>query len=410
MREKNDRHKFGARLGQLYTRAKLTQDELAHRVGVSSAAIRNWEKGEHGITAEKLQKVIEVLLQAHAFWEGEEDNEARDLWRLAGLKIAFDERWFSALRHKEVPVVEKGSALEGGAREALEGAGGVYQPARAIFFFNAPILPEPAEFYGRWRERFSLEERTYNRASTSIIGPNKIGKTWLMHYLRLTAQQKLGKHFRVAYVDALSPSCMTVEGFTALAARQFGVSLAPEYIEQGLTPLEQVVASLLDGKQVPVLCIDRFETFITRPAFDQHFFGGLRALAQAGLCLVTTSKRRLVDIVTEATQASSLINVFDQITLRPFNEREAMDFVKKKGDQAGFTEQERQCLLRYGVLEEHSWLPLRLQLVGQMLLEDKRAEDYQPEDAYYWQNFTLRFEERYRGVLRKVGQLKRLWH
>jgi transcriptional regulator with XRE-family HTH domain len=399
MRERNDRHKFGARLGQLYTRAKLTQEEMAHRVGVSSAAIRNWERGEHGITAEKLQKVIEVIIQAGAFWEGEEDSEAKELWHLAGLKVAFDERWFRALRHK-VSTAEEGSALQGESQEALGGADGKYQPAHAIFFFNTPTLPEPAELYGRWRERFSLEERTYNRASTSIVGPNKIGKTWLMHYLRLTAQQKLGKHFRVGYVDALSPSCMTVEGFTALAAKQFGVPLAPEYAEQGLTPLEQVVASLLDGKQVPVLCIDRFETFITRPAFDQHFFGGLRALAQAGLCLITTSKRRLVDIVTEATQASSLINVFDQITLTPFSEREAKDFVEKKGEQAGFTEQECQYLLRYGALEEHCWLPLRLQLVGQMLLEDKRAEDYQPEDSYYWQSFTLRFEERYRGVLR----------
>ncbi len=104
--------------------------------------------------------------------------------------------------------------------------------------------------------------------------------------------------------------------------------------------------------------------------------------------------------MTEATQASSLINVFDQITLTPFSEREAKDFVEKKGEQAGFTEQECQYLLRYGALEEHCWLPLRLQLVGQMLLEDKRAEDYQPEDSYYWQSFTLRFEERYRGVLR----------
>jgi transcriptional regulator with XRE-family HTH domain len=399
MREKNDRHKFGARLGQLYTRARLTQEEMAHRVGVSSAAIRNWENGAHGITPEKLQKVIEVLLRAGAFWDGEEDSEVRELWRLAGLKAAFDERWFEALRHKAL-VIEGGAALSDEARVAPGDAGGIYQPALAIFFFNTPILPAPAEFFGRWRERFSLEERTYNRASTSIVGPNKIGKTWLMHYLRLTAQQKLGKHFRVGYVDALSPSCMTVEGFTALAARQFGVSLAPEYAEQGLSPLEQVVASLLDGKQVPVLCIDRFETFITRPAFDQHFFGGLRALAQAGLCLITTSKRRLVDIVVEATQASSLINVFDQITLKPFNEREAMDFVKKKGEQAGFTEQECQYLLHYGVLEERSWLPLRLQLVGQMLLEDKRAEDYQPEDSYYWQSFTSRLEERYRGVLR----------
>ncbi len=397
-----DRNRFSTLLGQLYTRATLTQEELARRVGVSSAAVRNWLRGDeggHGITVEKLRKVIETLFQADAFVKGEEETEAREFWQSSGVKAAFDERWFRGLQ-QAAEAEQSTLDLRNGQRAQAEGTGDEHQTSRSVFFFNVHTLPDPTEFYGRVKECFILEERTYNGASTSIVGPNKIGKTWLMQYLRLTAPQKLGKQFRVGYVDALSPSCMTVEGFITLAAKQFGVPLAPEYAEQGLTPLEQTVANLLNEKQPPVLCIDRFETFATRPAFDQHFFGGLRALAQAGLCLITTSKRRLVDIVTEATHVSSLINIFDQIVLEPFNEKEAKDFVKKKGMQAGFSEQECSYMLHYGQLEDRSWPPLRLQLAGQMLFEDKNVGDYHPDDPHYWRCFAERLEERYRGVLR----------
>src|SRR5947209_6367154 len=44
------------------------------------------------------------------------------------------------------------------------------------FLFNEP-LTDLSEFYGRFSERETLLNRTYNGASTSVIGPHRVGKT-----------------------------------------------------------------------------------------------------------------------------------------------------------------------------------------------------------------------------------------
>jgi len=56
--------------------------------------------------------------------------------------------------------------------------------------------------------------------------------------------------------------------------------------------------------------------------------------------------------------------------------------------------------------DEQLWPPLRLQLVGKLLLEDKflAAEEgphyYRPKDPAYWQEFEERLSEKYRVVMR----------
>ena len=74
--------------------------------------------------------------------------------------------------------------------------------------------------------------------------------------------------------------------------------------------------------------------------------------------------------------------------IRSFSVKEAERFVHSKGVQAGLTEQERSYLLQYGQHGGKYW-PIRLQLVGKMLLEDKllavQEQDpdyYQPEDPH----------------------------
>src|SRR5713226_6263223 len=65
----------------------------------------------------------------------------------------------------------------------------------SVFLFNQP-LPDPGEFYGRVRERGALMDRIRNGASTSIVGPRRVGKTWLMSYLS-TAYHKFFPSFEV---------------------------------------------------------------------------------------------------------------------------------------------------------------------------------------------------------------------
>ena len=87
-------------------------------------------------------------------------------------------------------------------------------PTISAFLFNQP-LSDPGEFYGRIRERETLINRTRNGASTSIVGPRRVGKTWLMSYLKLVAPRELGTRFLVGYLDATTSRCSTLAGFIA---------------------------------------------------------------------------------------------------------------------------------------------------------------------------------------------------
>lgn len=276
----------------------------------------------------------------------------------------------------------------------------------SVFQFNEQ-LTDTSQFYGRARERETLLNRSSKGASTSIVGPRRIGKTWLMSYLRLVASTVLGSRCRIGYLDATLASCATVAGFAARALEELDVAhLVPDSTHVGLTALERAIQVLKPNNQVALLCIDEFEGFGKRQEFTLDFFTSLRAMTQLGLGLVVASRSPLIDIVGDNGKTSGFFNVFEQLTLEPFSLFEAQTFVQAKSILAGFTDQEREYLLKYGQIDEDQWPPIRLQLVGKMLLEDKTLAQkegshyYRPNDPSYWQKFEQRLEEKYRGVVR----------
>src|SRR5436853_2386273 len=185
-----------------------------------------------------------------------------------------------------------------------------------------------------------LQNRTQTVASTSIVGPRRIGKTWLLHYLQLTARQELGSRFLIKYLDVTIPRCATVTGFTGCVIEELlSQKRTFDQGHEGLVALEQVIQDFSRRHQVIVLCIDEFEGFGNHQEFDLNFFTALRALTQCGLCLVVASKEPLINIVGELGKTSGFFNVFRQCILNPFTTKEAEYFVQAKGDQARFTDQ-----------------------------------------------------------------------
>jgi hypothetical protein len=275
-----------------------------------------------------------------------------------------------------------------------------------VFQFNVS-LTHTHEFYGRARERVALINRTTKGESTSIVGPRRIGKTWLISYLMLEPLTNSNVNLRIGYLDATRQSCATVPEFTASVLDELGVlTLDTNRANLGLAALERAIKDLKSKNQISILCIDEFEGFDNRNEFDLNFYIGLRAIAQMGLGLVIASKNPLIDIVGDYGKTSGFFNVFEQHVLKPFNLEEAEKFAQAKSIQAGFTDQERIYLLRYGQNDEQLWPPLRLQLVGKMLLEDKNlavtegSHYYRPNDLNYWRDFERRLEEKYQGVVR----------
>ena len=277
-----------------------------------------------------------------------------------------------------------------------------------IFYFNAPHLPDIDEFYGRRRERITLLDHTRKGLCTSIVGPRRMGKTWLIDYLKLAAPTQLDATFHFATLDGTMPQCQTITEFCTRVLNAFGVPFTAPQADMdmlGRFSREQKARAITS-----VLCIDEFEGFFNKQAFDFGFLANLRYLAlNDGLVLVIGSKSSLIDLVSEHYKTSPFFNIFDQLSLKPFKKAEAEEFAQKKSAQAGWNDEERAALLTYGQEKKgtHKWPPLRLQLAGQMLLEDKHlaatgAPDYyRPGDATYWHEFERRLEEKHRGVVPK---------
>jgi AAA domain-containing protein len=285
---------------------------------------------------------------------------------------------------------------------------------QSIFFFNMP-LRDPNEFYGHTAARTTLIARTANGGSSSIVGERRAGKTWLLTYLQLIAptHSKLGSAYRIASISAEHPRCKSLAGVVQWVLEELSVSQASH--DLSLQPLDQLSQGVRTLKRLgirPVLCIDEFEGFDNRQEFDVDFVEGLRAMAQSdGLILITASKRPLKELIEDLTgETSPLFNIVQQISLQPFTEQEAHEFVRDKSNMAGFTEKESDFFFSQSTLHnthggEPYWPPLRLQLVGQMLLDDKQAAQGEPLDDKldtfrYRSDFEIRLNETYQAVVR----------
>src|SRR6266567_7592525 len=136
---------FGSELGKIRTRTGLTQATLAKLVGVSEVTIRNWESSLSKPKAERLKKLIEVLLQKDAFTKGKELEEVTSLWEQVRendtrMKAGFDEEWFHELmRNQRSLLVDIEKDIEPKRPEIL-----VEEHEGLAQLFRAGILPGTA--------------------------------------------------------------------------------------------------------------------------------------------------------------------------------------------------------------------------------------------------------------------------
>lgn len=286
-------------------------------------------------------------------------------------------------------------------------------PLADIFHFNETQLPDPGEFYAREYERLTLLTRTGKRNSTALVGDYRIGKSWMMQYLQQRAPSQLGSHVHVGKLSATHPQSQTPAGFVkrALEVLEIPVHKTGAHV----APLERLAIAARELKTlgiIPVLCIDEFAGIIGKPGFDKDFVMGLRAIAEdEGLVLVTASKQSLHEVIENMTgETSPLFNIMPEIALKPFSEAEAKIFISEKSQQAGFSKNEQAFFLECAAIDrpdgKKGWPPMRLQLVGQILLMEKRraAEEkraYAVNDLSYQEDFKRRLDEQYLAVVKK---------
>jgi transcriptional regulator with XRE-family HTH domain len=88
---------FGQAMRTLRAAIRLTQVELAQRLGVSWGAVLGWEAGSNYPKAESLKRFIALGVRLRAFPAGREQEEIHALWQAAHQKVLLDEPWLSSL-------------------------------------------------------------------------------------------------------------------------------------------------------------------------------------------------------------------------------------------------------------------------------------------------------------------------
>jgi transcriptional regulator with XRE-family HTH domain len=147
-------------------RTELTQRGLATRASVSLRSVQDWEGGTKFPSAERLQGLIQALLETGALSPDREAEEARGLWAAverdsSRMHTPFDEEWFAGL---------VGVSLSPAAHLA---------PATRVQDWGE--APDSMGFVGRTEElmrlrRWVLEERC---RVVAALGFGGIGKTSL---------------------------------------------------------------------------------------------------------------------------------------------------------------------------------------------------------------------------------------
>jgi len=141
---------IGKYLQSLRRRAKLTQSEIASRIGIHHRSVQKWESGETHPTAENLQALIAILLAESVFTPGQEQGEAADIWQQVSQNAPhplppFDMAWFDRL-----PT----------AHPATPANASVFSPPPDQPFTDWPDLPSPPPAFLDSKEESSEVEPT----------------------------------------------------------------------------------------------------------------------------------------------------------------------------------------------------------------------------------------------------------
>jgi transcriptional regulator with XRE-family HTH domain len=199
---------------RLRGRTRLTQGQLASRIGVNMRSIQAWESGISYPRAGSLQLLIAAFVDAHAFVPGQEAAEAEALWDAARRESRravppFERAWFdSPLGHGAAP-----AAAASTSELRLAGT------SSATRWHDWGDAPDVAGFVGRREELATLQRWVHHDRCrlVAVLGSGGVGKTRLAAQLTHDAEAAFERSFWRSVRNAPSATEWSGEAISALS-------------------------------------------------------------------------------------------------------------------------------------------------------------------------------------------------
>jgi hypothetical protein len=230
----------------------------------------------------------------------------------------------------------------------------------------------PAEFFDRRQPLRRVVGRLLSGGqSTAIVGEPRTGKTSLLHYLVAPETQAdlygaAMERLIFSYLDTqvlaghFTPFQFWEQALTTVKARLVDpepVQDSPIAVQYhicydnhfGTFTLETLFRLLKENGWWLVLLLDEFDTLLHHPLLNcAEFFGGLRSLAsRSGALVLVVASRLPLSALNAKTQelnpsGSPYFNIFAEIALGPFPERDVATLLNRAGDC--FTPEDRRAI------------------------------------------------------------------
>jgi len=348
---------FGQLILTVRTKLKLTQTELAEKLGVRRRAVIDWEGGLTYPTADHLKHFVTLALEHRVFPTGREAEEIRALWQAARQKVLLDEVWLGGLLSDIQPL--PASRLGEESDVITHASASPFKSGRRVDWGNAPDV---ASFYGReWELDLLAEWLVEERCRVvSVLGQGGIGKsalaTKVMHRVAKSFEVVIWRSLRdVPSCEALLDSCLQV--------------LAPQGLSDASSSIEKrqdLLLECLRNRRV-LLVYDNVESFLEegeesgRMRADYEGFARvLRRVAETEhqSCWLLTSREKPSELVPlEGSRAP-----VRALRLARLDVEACQQLLTEKG-VAGSTSEQLQ------LVETYAGNPLALKIVAQTIVD-----------------------------------------
>lgn len=213
-------------------------------------------------------------------------------------------------------------------------------------YLNRVAIKEPSQFFGRTREVARIFSRigAPRPQSISVVGERRIGKSSLLQFVNHPQIRARflddWQAYIFVFIDLQQKRRLTREeffkGLFELIAKEVRDKAITKLLP-GFDSLRALLEKFRDTGHKLIVLFDEFDVITTNKTFDLEFYSFLRSIANNyDVAYVTSSARDLQELChTQLIADSPFFNIFTNVYLRAFSQKEALELIQKPSAEAG---------------------------------------------------------------------------